>query len=1000
MKKFQEFKNCYIKYEIYKFLLIFFSVFLLSFSISGITEKRLFLFLPLLTFYILVNIFIKKKSFYAIELEKLIGNFEGKILTALLYSKSNNPLERSYSEYIFKKLEKIDIKKIFKRDYRREKNFFTFSLTFLTLSLLLFPHKFVKTIFSIPELKEKIIYTLPPEYHYTTQNFMYSARIIGPPVKKAQITYIFKDKKREENLNIDRDGRIFFIYKPEPGTLKFKLKTKNDETPFLSTIFIEPPKIEEIEVFYNKKEMEIPFIKIKENKELLFKIKLSQELDSENVIIGKEKIKFKNVKDFEFKKKFTESTQLKFVHFIKNDSFFDPQVIYVNVTKEIKPFVKVIFPDFNVNIPDEMKIPFILYASDDVGLDKAYVYIEKEGKIILEKVVKKFKNTKSDTFSYVADFDPLNPSPGENFYIFFRVFDNDEIKKYSDTRKILVHMPTFEELYEKVKRETEKLKEELEPVKSEAKNIVEDLKELRKKISENISKKDLRKKREELEKSLEEITEKLEEIEKKIKEIEENVISLDPEINEKLHRISELMKELFSEELKEAYKKLEKAMQKGDRKEIEERLKELIQKKEIWKENLERTLSLLERIKKEYDLKKLVEQAKRVESEILLISKKQEEDKIKKTSQELENLLKEMERVKEEYEGDIKEKIEEAEKEGIKALKEMENRNLNQCFKSASKMRENLETALQNLLQRNMQFSMKLLEKTFWGVMGFIKETENLEEDIYLSYKNFLEETKLSARNTLMFPMDAFREMKNAEFFMEEYLSAMKNREKSQSELYLKETKASLSRAGYYLLQFSEEIVSSRGSESQFMKNLMEKLSEMIKNQSKINQMTFSLMPLPSPKELSPEEKALLEELAREQGELLRELSELLKELEKRDEKSGVRGALEGAKKDMEEAEKELKSQKLTERLKNLQERILSRLLQAQRSVRKREFIKRRYAERPRPYNVEEPENVDFSEYYRIMEGKRKLFEKRDILPYERETLLKYYDYLERYENK
>ncbi len=999
MKKFQEFKKYYRNYEINKFLLIFISALLLAFSISGITGNRLFLILPVFSLYFLIKILTKKDTFYALELEKLLENFDGKILTALLYRKSDNPLEKSYSEYIFKNLEEIDVKKIFKKDYASEKKIFTFSLAFFTLSLLLFPHGFVKIIFNIPEPKEKIIYKPPPEYHYTTQNFVYSARIIGTPVNKAEIIYIFKNKKRKEKVGID-NSRIVFVYKPEPGTLKFKLKTKNDETPFLTTVFLEPPRIEGIKVMYKDREMEIPFIRVKENKELLFKIKLSQKVDSEKVITKKEKIKFKNVRDFEFKMRFRESTQLKFVHFIKNDSFPDPQVIYLNVTKELKPFVKIIQPDFNVNIPDEMKIPFIVYASDDVGLDKAYVYIEKDGKTIFEKVAKKFKNIKSDTFSYVADFDPINPKPGENFYVFFRVYDNDEIKKYSDSRKILVHMPTFEELYEQVKKESEKFKEELEPVKSEAKDIIEDLKKLREKISKNISRKDLRKETKELEKSLEEITKKLEEVDRRIKQMEQNMVSLDPEINEKLHRISELMKELFSEELKEAYKKLEEAIRTGNREEIEKRLKELIQKKEIWKENLERTLSLLERIKKEYDLKKLVEQAKKVEKDILETSKNPEQGKIKKTSKELENLLKEMEKLKEGYEKDIKEKIEEAQKEGMKALKQIENKNLNQSFKSASKMRESLETAMQNFLKKNMQFSMKLLEKAFWGVMGFIKETENLNEDIYLAYKNFLEETKLSARNTLMFPRDAFREMANAKFFMEEYLLAIKNNERSQAELYLKEVKASLSRAGYYLLQFSEQVASSGGSESQFMKNLMKKLSEMIKNQSSINQMTFSLMPLPSPQQLSPQEKALLEELTKEQGKLLKELSELLKELEKRGEKSGVKGALEGAKKDMEEAEKELRRKELTERLKNLQERILSRLLQAQRSVRKREFVKRRYAERPKPYSIEKPGNIDFSEYYRIMKGKRKLFENKNILPYERENILKYYDYLERYENK
>ncbi len=647
-----------------------------------------------------------------------------------------------------------------------------------------------------------------------------------------------------------------------------------------------------------------------------------------------------------------------------------------------------------------MKIPFTLYVSDDVGLDRVKVYVEKDGKTILEKIIKKYVNTKNDTFTFDLDFDPLNPKPGDNFYVFFRVYDKDEVKKFSDSRKILVHMPTFEELYEEVKRGSEKFEEELKPIRSEAKDLIEKIKEVKEKIRESLTKKELKKETEEIQKISEELTKKLEEVERKMKNLEENIVSIDPEINEKLSRLTELVKELFSEELRELYKKLEEAVEKGNKEEIEKRLKELMKEKEIWKENLERTISLLEKIKKEYDLKKLVEKAKDIEKEFFEIMKNKEGKNMEESQKKLEDIIREMEKIKENYEENIKSKIESAEKKGEMALKELKENNLKGSFKNTSEMRENLEKAMEEFMKSNLEFSMKLLEKAFWGVMGFIKESESLDRDFLIAYKNFVSDIILNARNTLLFPREALREIKISEFLMDEYINKKENNELNQAQKNLKDLRSSLSKAAYFLLQFSDKISSSGGSESELFENMMQKISEMIKKQGDINSATLSLLPLPQPSQLSPEEKELLAQLAREQGELAEEISKLIKELEEKGEKSGIKGALEGAEKDMKESEEKLRKEELTERLKDIQERIMSRLLQAQRSIRKREFIKRRYAERPKPYEVLSPKKIDISEYLKILEGKKEILKNKNLVSPYKEVILKYYENLERSENK
>ncbi|MEO0295340.1 MAG: hypothetical protein ABIM85_04885, partial [candidate division WOR-3 bacterium] len=289
MKKFKEFKKKFILYELTKFFIIFISILFFLIPLLFLSGLKILIILPPLTFYFPLKIITRKDTFYALKLEKLIEGFEGKILSALLYSKSENKFERSYSEYIFDKLNQIEIDKVLNRNYKREIKIFILSFFILIFSYLLFPDKFVKFFFNIPEIREKIIYKNPPEFHYITQPFVYSVKILGKDIKDVYVIYKFKGKFKKEKLNAYKNS-IVFTFKPEPGLFEFKFKTKNDETPFLKTQFIEPPRIKKIEVFEDNKSLNLPLVKIKENKKLTFFINLSDPVDSEKIIFEKRKI--------------------------------------------------------------------------------------------------------------------------------------------------------------------------------------------------------------------------------------------------------------------------------------------------------------------------------------------------------------------------------------------------------------------------------------------------------------------------------------------------------------------------------------------------------------------------------------------------------------------------------------------------------------------------------------------------------------------------------------
>ncbi|MEO0303566.1 MAG: hypothetical protein ABIM76_07330, partial [candidate division WOR-3 bacterium] len=120
MKKFKEFKKKFIQYELIKFFINFISFLFFLIPILFLSGLKFLIILPLLAFYFPLKIITRKDAFYALKLEKLTEGFDGKIISALLYSKSENKFERSYSEYIFNKLDQIEIDKVLKKNYKRE----------------------------------------------------------------------------------------------------------------------------------------------------------------------------------------------------------------------------------------------------------------------------------------------------------------------------------------------------------------------------------------------------------------------------------------------------------------------------------------------------------------------------------------------------------------------------------------------------------------------------------------------------------------------------------------------------------------------------------------------------------------------------------------------------------------------------------------------------------------------------------------------------------------
>ena len=149
------------------------------------------------------------------------------------------------------------------------------------------------------------------------------------------------------------------------------------------------------------------------------------------------------------------------------------------------------------------------------------------------------------------------------------------------------------------------------------------------------------------------------------------------------------------------------------------------------------------------------------------------------------------------------------------------------------------------------------------------------------------------------------------------------------------------------LNRMSGESGSGLGSEEFFRQ--MQKMSM---EQMGINQQTLDRL---QRGRLTLQEQAAMERLAAEQDAVKRALEKLAREYGERAE---IAGRMDGMVRDMEEVVRDLKQNNVNPQTIRRQERILSRLLDAQQSMRKRDFSRKRQATTGKEFVRESPEDV------------------------------------------
>ncbi|MBA4312308.1 MAG: hypothetical protein C0417_06735 [Chlorobiaceae bacterium] len=663
--------------------------------------------------------------------------------------------------------------------------------------------------------------------------------------------------------------------------------------------------------------------------------------------------------------------------------------------------------------------------------------------------------------SYNWDLDGLHLVPEDIVAYYAEVFDNDNISgpKASRTQIYTLRLPSLEEVFTDVSDTQEQALESLKNIAEEADKLKRDINELQRQTKSNKDKtawqqqkkgEEIVKRHNDLKKKLEETVQKMNEM---LKKMDENKL-LSNETMEKYREMQKLMEQLNAPDLQNALRKLQESMKQPSPDEMKQAMLKAKLTEEQFKQSLERTIELLKRISIEQKLDEVIKRTEELikKQNTLRESTKKSgsEDKKDELAQKQDELKKDLDAVEKETKS-LREKMEEFPKEmplnemadaeemmqknqtgkkmqqSTMQMKSGSMQNASQTQKDAEDQmqdfKKQLEKTKKSLLERQTNQIVKEMRRQIENILDLSKSEEALKDfsrALDPNSSQFRENTRKQnevienlerivdalgevGKKTFAISPEMGKELGAALRQMGEAMQQMEYRNPTGTSQKQTEAMSSLNRAAM-MMQNALNSMMQGGKGGMGMAGLMARLEQMAGMQSGINQGTQQAMGMGKGEgeSISAQQASEYRRLAGQQGAAQKALEQLAEEAKSAGDYNRLLGDLEQISKEMKEVETDLQQGNVNSETKQRQERIFSRLLESTRSMRERDFEKRRRAEAGKNIQKTTPAELDLSTQRgldRLREELLKIREGKYTKDYE-DLIRNYFEQLEKEEIK
>lgn len=685
----------------------------------------------------------------------------------------------------------------------------------------------------------------------------------------------------------------------------------------------------------------------------------------------------------------------------------------VNVLPDNPPYVNIVEPGEDIEAQLDGVLTVKVDAADDYGLRSVsikYRYIKQSENADSSwhtLIIRHFENEnrKAELLEFM-DFSKFFVGYNDALEYYAHAIDNNNIEGYSKTNSPIyrITFPSLDELLEEFTQQEEEKVNDLENLAKESENLKEKLEEIRRELKRTDKvdwdlKKQIESSLDQHKKTQEDIAKIQDELDKMINKLDQNSL-MDQQILEKYNQLQELFRDIASPELLDAMKNLQQAMEKSNPDDVKKALESFKMNQEEFHANLERALELFKQVQLEQQLDQLVQQAENLVNTQKKINENlaQEENEMamkqaQQQQEQLESLQKNIERVSEnkqlnsfpetrEEMKNINSKINEEKlpektkrlEQQIKSQQQAQSQENSESLKqSFSDIQNNLNQTLQNMQQKNKQDVQKKMLSAAKKMLNLSHEQEtvqrktkdasqlnddlqqlgreqsNIRENlskvisdiIELSKETFFVDPQMNksltnAYQNMQQGMDALSERQNA-LAASKQLMAMQSLNLSVNAMQKSMQQLSGSESGTGFEQFMEQLQKMSGAQGQ----LNEESLNFMEGQGNKGQMES-------------------QRLAAQQKAIQQALSEMA---EKTGNRSDILGRLNEMGEEMDEIVQDMLAHNVNRKTIDRQRQILSRMLDAQKSVREREYSKKRKAQQGKNYLAKNPGRIkDFED--------------------------------------
>ncbi len=676
----------------------------------------------------------------------------------------------------------------------------------------------------------------------------------------------------------------------------------------------------------------------------------------------------------------------------------DPIEYSITVVSDDYPQVEIVEPGEDRDLTESMELGLFIRAEDDYGFSglKLIYQILSGGMESREKKedipVRRNHQTEIEV-DYLWDLSNAGLVPSDVVKYRVEVYDNDNVSgpKKGVSRTYHARLPSIAEIIREIDKKHSGQIADLEDLQKEEKRIQKKLEKLSRELLPE-TKMDWGKKKEaeDILKDQRKLAEKLkdlaDELESSCGKLEENRLAT-LEMIEKMMEMRKLLDELATPEMKEAMRRLQEALSQLDPEKIREALKKMQFSAEEMIQRMDRTIALLKRMKAEQKMDlaiKMLEDLKQQQEEVNQKLREMDQEKINELTEQERSIEQKTDFLRENLdqvsdllaelgllpESDIEKlrdlvKNSEIKKSLSQMMGNLSQNNRAQSLKSGSacsakfsEMGQTLDAMKKKMQQKSLGDILAEIRKAIFNLLYLSETQETLLEKTdklgegdselrKLAREQFNLETggtqvaqdleELSLKSYFM-SADIGRAISQCVAMMKQAVKYLDERNKTAAGNFETEALYGLNLTAKKLMQAMENAGGSCSGSG--MEEFFSQLQGMCNKQQGINQQTLNFEDAGGG--LSMEEQAQLERLAAEQGAVRKSVEQLAQEFGERKE---ILGSLDKLGDELAEVVKDLQNKDVTQKTIRAQERILSRLLDAEKSLTRRDYSKDREAE-------------------------------------------------------